>query len=175
MLHSPFLTSVARENGLAQAWILQVGKLCPLLHTQPPAARLTASLARRLPRLPSGPPRPRAEVTDPSEDLLPRAPVVHQVACDRAGWITRVRALPVGIVALELGAGRRTKADQIDHSVGILLHRKRGDRVAKGEAIAEIHARDEASAAQAAERLLAAYEIGEEPAPSQGVVLDVIS
>ena len=86
-----------------------------------------------------------------------------------------MRALPVGIVALELGAGRRTKADEIDHSVGVVLHRKRGDRVARGDAIAEIHARDEGSAAQAAERLLAAYEIGNEPGPAQGVVLDVIS
>jgi pyrimidine-nucleoside phosphorylase len=116
-----------------------------------------------------------AQGGDPSEDRLPHAPVVHQVACSHEGWITRVRALPVGIVALELGAGRRTKADNIDHSVGIVLHRKRGERVARGDTIAEIHARDEASAAQAAERLLAAYEIGEEPGPAQGVVLDVIS
>ncbi len=116
-----------------------------------------------------------AQGGDPGEDRLPRAPVVHQVACDREGWITRVRALPVGIVALELGAGRRTKADEIDHSVGVVLHRKRGERVARGDAIAEIHAGDEGTAAQAAERLLAAYEIGEEPGPAQGVVLDVIS
>ena len=116
-----------------------------------------------------------AQGGDPSEDRLPRAPVVHQVASDRDGWITRVRALPVGIIALELGAGRRTTADEIDHSVGVVLHRKRGERVARGDAIAEIHARDEGSGAQAVERLLAAYEIGDEPGPAQGVVLDVIS
>jgi pyrimidine-nucleoside phosphorylase len=115
-----------------------------------------------------------AQGGDPSEDRLPTAPVVQQVPADREGWITRIRALPVGIVALELGAGRRTKADEIDHSVGVVLHRKRGERVATGEPVAEIHARDEASARQAGERLLAAFEIGDEPSPAEGVVLDVI-
>jgi pyrimidine-nucleoside phosphorylase len=115
-----------------------------------------------------------AQGGDPGEDRLPTAPVVHPVASDREGWITRVRALPVGIVALELGAGRRTKADEIDHAVGVMLRRKRGDRVETGEPIAEIHARDEASARQAADRLLAAFEIGAEPGPARGVVLDVI-
>jgi pyrimidine-nucleoside phosphorylase len=115
-----------------------------------------------------------AQGGDPSEDRLPTAPVVEQVTSDREGWITRIRALPVGIVALELGAGRHTKADEIDHSVGVVLHRKRGERVATGEPIAEIHARDEASARRAGERLLAAFEIGDEPRPTEGVVLDVI-
>jgi pyrimidine-nucleoside phosphorylase len=116
-----------------------------------------------------------AQGGDPGEDRLPTAPIVEQVPSDREGWITRIRALPVGIVALELGAGRHTKADEIDHSVGVVFHRKRGERVATGEPIAEIHARDESSARRAGERLLAAFEIGEEPGPAQGVVLDVIS
>jgi pyrimidine-nucleoside phosphorylase len=115
-----------------------------------------------------------AQGGDPDESRLPTAPVVHQVESDREGWITRIRALPVGIVALELGAGRRAKGDEIDHSVGIVLLKKRGESVARGEPIAEIHARDDASAKQAGERLLAAVELGEEPAAAQGVVLDVI-
>jgi pyrimidine-nucleoside phosphorylase len=116
-----------------------------------------------------------AQGGDPGEDRLPTAPIVEQVPSDREGWITRIRALPVGIVALELGAGRHTKADEIDHSVGVVFHRKRGERVATGEPIAEIHARDESSARRAGERLLAAFEIGDEPSPAGGVVLDVIS
>jgi pyrimidine-nucleoside phosphorylase len=115
-----------------------------------------------------------AQGGDADEERLPTAPVVHQVESDREGWITRIRALPVGIVALELGAGRRAKGDEIDHSVGIVLLKKRGERVARGEPIAEIHARDDASAKQAGERLLAAVELGEEPAAAEGVVLDVI-
>jgi pyrimidine-nucleoside phosphorylase len=115
-----------------------------------------------------------AQGGDPSEDRLPTAPVVVPAESVADGVITRVRALPVGIVALELGAGRRAKDDEIDHSVGVVLLKKRGDRVGRGEPIAEIHARDEESAARAVERLRTAIELGEEPPETSGVVLDVI-
>ena len=115
-----------------------------------------------------------AQGGDPDDARLPTAPVVRPVEADAEGWVTRVRALPVGIAALELGAGRRTKADEIDHSVGIVLLKKRGERTSKGEPIAEVHARDEASTQEAAERLRAAFELGEEPPEPASVVLDVI-
>ena len=115
-----------------------------------------------------------AQGGDPDETRLPTAPVVRPVEADAEGWVTRVRALPVGIAALELGAGRRTKADEIDHSVGIVLLKKRGERSSNGEPIAEVHARDEASAQEAGERLRAAFELGEEPPEPASVVLDVI-
>ena len=51
--------------------------------------------------------------------------------------------------ALELGAGRRTKDDPIDHAVGVVCRKKRGDAVAEGEVLAEVHARDESSASAA--------------------------
>jgi pyrimidine-nucleoside phosphorylase len=116
-----------------------------------------------------------AQGGDPDEARLPTAPVVQPVDADVERWVTRVRALPVGIAALELGAGRRTKADEIDHSVGIVLLKKRGERTSKAEPIAEVHARDEASAQEAGERLRAAFELGEEPPEPASVVLDVIS
>ena len=63
----------------------------------------------------------------------------------------------------------------IDHAVGILCLRKRGDEVAAGEVLAEIHARDAASAAEAEAAVLAAYAIGDEPPRKRNIVLDVIS
>ena len=65
--------------------------------------------------------------------------------------MTRVGALAVGVAALELGAGRRTKADAIDHSVGVLCFAKRGDAV------------------------LAAYTIADGAPPERGIVLDVLA
>jgi pyrimidine-nucleoside phosphorylase len=115
-----------------------------------------------------------AQGGDADEARLPTAPVVRPVEADAEGWVTRLRALPVGVAALELGAGRRTKADEIDHSVGIVLLKKRGERASKGEPIAEVHARDEASAQGAGERLRAAFELGQEPPEQASVVLDVI-
>ena len=67
--------------------------------------------------------------------------------------------------ALHLGAGRRVKDDSIDHAVGVVCLRKRGDRVEAGELLAEVHARDEAAAAAAVAEVAAAYELGDEPGP----------
>ena len=116
----------------------------------------------------------QAQGGDPDEDRLPTAPVVRAVEADQEGVVARLRALAVGVAALELGAGRQAKGDEIDHSVGIVLHKKRGDRITPGEPIAEIHARDDSSAETAAERLRAAFELGDEPPSTTGVVLEVI-
>src|SRR4051794_1525988 len=116
----------------------------------------------------------RAQGGDPDESALPRAPVVREVYARRSGYIRRLAALRVGIAALELGAGRRTKDDSIDHAVGIVLARKRGDEVEGGLPLAEVHARDDASAERAADAIRAAFEIAEEPPPPRSLLLDVV-
>jgi pyrimidine-nucleoside phosphorylase len=116
----------------------------------------------------------RAQGGDPSENALPNAPVVTQVEAPAAGSISRLGAVHVGQAALHLGAGRRTKEDIIDHSVGVVLRRKRGDEVPAGDVLAEVHARDEASAAVAAREVLAAYDIGDDQPQARSILLDVI-
>ena len=97
------------------------------------------------------------------------------VPAPRDGVVTRVGALAVGVAALELGAGRRTKADAIDHAVGVICFAKRGDPVLAGDDLAEVHAADDASAAVAAEAVLAAYTIADEAPAARDIVLDVVS
>ena len=109
------------------------------------------------------------------EAALEQAPVVSVVEAPRAGTVTRLGAIRIGNAALHLGAGRRTKADSIDHAVGVVCLRKRGDQVAEGDVLAEVHARDEASAAEAAREVAAAYELGDEPVPARPVLLEVLS
>jgi pyrimidine-nucleoside phosphorylase len=117
----------------------------------------------------------RAQGGDPDLARLPAAPFVREVVAPRAGVVTRLGALAVGIAALELGAGRRTKEDEVDHSVGVVCHVKRGDEVVAGDVLAEIHARDEASAAAGSAAVLAAYELGDRNASrGRGILLDVI-
>ena len=116
-----------------------------------------------------------AQGGDPGVAALPVAPVVREVPARRGGTVTRLGALAVGIAALELGAGRRTKADAIDHAVGVVCHVKRGERVVQGDVLAEVHARDESSAETAAAAVLAAYEIGDAEPRRQGIVLDVVT
>ncbi len=117
----------------------------------------------------------RAQGGDPSPRALPDAAVRRPVSAPRDGIVTRVGALAVGVAALELGAGRRTKADTIDHAVGVLCFAKRGDAVLAGDDLAEVHARDEASSAAAAEAVLAAYSIADEAPAPHSIVLEVIS
>jgi pyrimidine-nucleoside phosphorylase len=117
----------------------------------------------------------RAQGGDPAEDALHWAPVVREVPSDRSGHVSALGAVAVGQAALHLGAGRRTKDDSIDHAVGVLCLRKRGDRVAAGEPLAEIHAATDAAADEAARELTAAYTIADEPPPERSVVLDVLA
>jgi pyrimidine-nucleoside phosphorylase len=116
----------------------------------------------------------RAQGGDPDPDALPRAPVVREVAADRDGVVTQLGALAIGIAALELGAGRRTKADEIDHAVGIVCRVKRGDSVARGDVLAEIHALDDDAATRGAEAVRAAYELGDDEPAKRDVLLEVV-
>jgi pyrimidine-nucleoside phosphorylase len=115
----------------------------------------------------------RAQDGDPDPGLLPAAPVVRAVLSPAAGFVRELRAKEVAVVAMELGAGRHVVDEPIDHAVGVVCLRKRGDEVAGGETLGEIHARDETAAESAAAALLAAYEIGDKPEP-RPLVLDVI-
>jgi pyrimidine-nucleoside phosphorylase len=117
----------------------------------------------------------RAQGGDPDLDVLPRAPVIREVVAPRGGIVTRLAALDIGIASLELGGGRRTKDDGIDHAVGVVCSAKRGQTVEEGQVLADVHARDEVSAAVAAERVQRAYSITDEPPRTHhGIILDVI-
>jgi pyrimidine-nucleoside phosphorylase len=116
----------------------------------------------------------RAQGGEPSLDALPSAPVVREVRAERAGWVTRLGAVAVGVAALHLGAGRRAKGDPVDHAVGVVCRAKRGRRVAEGDVLAEVYARDEASATEAVEAVRAAYELGDAPPRDQPLLLGVL-
>ena len=117
----------------------------------------------------------RAQGGDPDLDVLPRAPVVREVLAPRSGVVTRLSALEIGVASVELGGGRRTKDQAIDHAVGVVCSAKRGQTVEEGQVLADVHARDDESATRALESVLGAYEIGDEAPPVHGIVLDVIA
>ena len=116
-----------------------------------------------------------AQGGNPNEAALPSAPIVREVFAPRAGYVRSLGAVQVGNAALHLGAGRRDKDDEIDHAVGVLCLKKHGDTIASGDTLAEIHARDESSAAAAAEEVLAAYEVADEAPRERNVILEVIT
>ena len=107
---------------------------------------------------------------DPSR--LPTAK--HTVTFDAStdGVIRAIDAEQVGLAATELGAGRRTKEDEIDPAVGFVFDKKRGDEVAQGEPIVTIHYNDESRLEAAKRRLIEAIIIGGEPASEPTLILD---
>jgi pyrimidine-nucleoside phosphorylase len=116
----------------------------------------------------------RAQGGDPDLAALPVAPVRRLVSSPRGGFVRELRAREVAVVAMELGAGRHEAGEPIDHAVGVVCLKKRGDAVAEGEPLAEIHARDDAAATGAETALLAAYELGAKPPEPRPLVLETI-
>jgi thymidine phosphorylase len=108
------------------------------------------------------------------ERELPAAPVVRAVEAPEDGYVHDVAAIAVGNAAVHLGAGRRTKEDDVDHAVGIVCHAKRGTRVGRGDVLAEVHARTEDAADAAVREVLAAYRIAGDEPPQRDVLLDVV-
>jgi len=95
-------------------------------------------------------------------ELLPQPDVKIEICSETSGFIGRIDALEVGMAARILGAGRKTKAESIDPSIGILLKRKVGDRVERGEPLAEFYSDgDKQKIATARSRFLSAYSIGD--------------
>jgi pyrimidine-nucleoside phosphorylase len=117
----------------------------------------------------------RAQGGDPSEDALEQAPVVVEVPAPASGWVARAGAIAIGRAALHLGAGRRTKEDDVDHAVGIVCLAKRGDHVEQGSPLAEVHARSDESARVAVDEVLAAYELADEEPPTRPIVLETLT
>jgi pyrimidine-nucleoside phosphorylase len=116
----------------------------------------------------------RAQGGDPRREVLPQAAVVQTVPAPRSGVVEAIAATDVGLAALHLGAGRVHKQQPVDHAVGVVCLAKRGDRVAEGDPLAEVHARDEASADRAVREIAACYRLGvEEPEP-RPIVLEVL-
>lgn len=97
---------------------------------------------------------------------LPVARETHTVTADRDGVLSRQEALPFGIAAWRLGAGRARQQDPVLHASGIDLHAKPGDPVVAGQPLFTLSADDDSRF----ERALAAVDGAWEIAPSGTVV-----
>ncbi len=107
--------------------------------------------------------------------LLSPAKVVKEVICGDEGYLNSIDVLELGIIARDLGAGRVRKEDDIDYSVGLVMYKRVGDRIKKGEKVADIHASSAASAEEASVRLLKSFEIKQSEVRIQPLILDVVN
>jgi len=72
-------------------------------------------------------------------DKYLKSKYVKKVRSDKSGFIKEMNTYQFGMASLELGAGRRTKNDIIDHKAGIVLYKKIGDRLSKNDIVCELH------------------------------------
>ena len=107
--------------------------------------------------------------------LLPLAPVLYEVKSDVSGYVKHIEAEKVGLVSMHLGGGRITKEDTIDPSVGVVLQKKVGDRVEKGETLAVLHASGEEKARAEEWNLKSCYEICPDPVQKPELIKDIVA
>ena len=112
------------------------------------------------------------EVLHPEK--LPAAKYIEDVICEKEGYVAKIQTEEIGRISLLLGGGRETKESEIDLAVGLVLNKKHGDKVAKGDVLATIHANDMYKLGQAKERLHNAYTIAQEKVEKQPVIKTVI-
>jgi thymidine phosphorylase len=105
-----------------------------------------------------------ADIVDDPDRHLPRAPHVLPVHPEETGRVRAIAVRDVGVAVLELGGGRLREDQEIDHAVGLVDIAELGEEVGPGgRPLAVVHARDAASAERAAERVRAAFEVGDAP------------
>lgn len=108
-------------------------------------------------------------------EKLPKARIVETTSAPQNAFIAEIDARIVGETAVLLGAGRAKKGDPIDHAVGIVLHHKVGEKVAKGQPLFTVHANQRQLLEEAQQQLLAAYQWSDEPVEERPLFYDVIS
>ncbi|SDM79051.1 thymidine phosphorylase [Fictibacillus solisalsi] len=111
------------------------------------------------------------QITNP--ETLPQAKYHMEIKSDEEGNVQTIDAESVGIAAMLLGAGRKTKEDSIDYAVGITLKKKVGDKVTKGETLAVFHANFE-DIAEAEKTLKNAYTFTKESVEAPKLIHDII-
>lgn len=101
-----------------------------------------------------------ADFVDRPERHLPAAPVVRGAAPERGGEVGAIDTRALGLAVVELGGGRTRVEDPIDPAVGLTGLAGIGETVGPDRPLGIVHARNEADAERAAERVSAAYRLG---------------
>ena len=107
-------------------------------------------------------------------ERFPEAAYKREVRAEETAYITRMNAEEIGRSAVLLGAGRATKEDTIDLTAGIILRKKTGDRVEKGEVLATLYAASEEKLDSGEKTLREALAFGAMPSGDEPLILGVI-
>jgi pyrimidine-nucleoside phosphorylase len=106
--------------------------------------------------------------------LLPSSRFRQDVISEYKGYIQSMDAEAIGTASMILGAGRETMDSVIDHSAGILLKKKVGDYVTKGDKLCTLYTNNDSVIEKAEEIFLNALTIGDEPPKERKMIIEVI-
>ena len=102
-------------------------------------------------------------VCDDPAGFLPLVKESFKVESPRSGFVIKLNTAEIGHAIAAMGGGRVRIDDRIDRSVGFIAEVKIGDRVNAGATLGTVYCRDESKAREAAQRIQAAYEVGDQP------------
>ena len=110
------------------------------------------------------------------EDLqkFEKAPIIMPVLSDSNGYVSSLNAEIIGKASVFLGAGRMKKEDDIDPRVGIILCKKVGDKLVKGDVLAYIHASDETKAEEGVKMVKSAYKHTKKHVKKTSSILEIL-
>lgn len=97
-----------------------------------------------------------------------------EISSEREGYIEHTDAEKIGLASVILGAGREKKGDPIDSSAGIVLKKKTGDRVEKGDTLAIFYTDDESKIEEAKREFFDAFTFGNKKPPAQKLIYRII-
>jgi pyrimidine-nucleoside phosphorylase len=107
-------------------------------------------------------------------DLLPKASLTFGYKSKKAGYISHLSAMDIGLASVRLGAGRETKESPVDHSAGIVLTKKVGDLVDEGDILAILHANDASFFTHAEKYMDLAYTYSETKPSKEPLIFKTI-
>jgi pyrimidine-nucleoside phosphorylase len=87
-------------------------------------------------------------------EKYPKAKFIEHIKSGNNGYLSYVNTYEIGMAAIDLGAGRKTKEDKIDPKSGIIFNYKIGDKVNKGVVIAELHSDSKSGIDEAKKRII---------------------
>lgn len=108
-------------------------------------------------------------------DDFQQPPSIEPVVSDQSGYIAGINAGAIGWSCVLLGAGRKIKGESIDHSVGMVVPVKVGDRIERGELLGTIYAQDQDSCTRAIEELRAAITLSDLPTSPLPYLYDTLT
>lgn len=106
---------------------------------------------------------------------LPKASLIEELSAPCDGYLTGIACDEIGRCSLLLGGGRERKEDVIDLAVGVVLAKKKGDVIRRGERLATIYANDEKKLAAAKNQFYHAITIEEVPPKKEPFIKGIIA